>query len=423
VAADGGSSRSAISPRESGNRAVTRSILRSGNLSAVARAVAGGPEPISRADVAGTLGVTKSTASRLADELVAGGVLAELPATPTGRGRPSVPLVLSPNLAAVGLQVNTTFLCARVVNLQGAVVSERREEGDFRGSRPRPVLRRLDRLVQNLLAELDQAVEVVGCGLAVPGIVDIEAGLLLTAPNLGWSEVRPADDLDPGVAGGVALLLGNEADMAARAVTETAPGRPSGLRDFIYLSGETGIGGAVVLDGQTMPGRHGWAGEIGHVCVDPDGPPCRCGSTGCLELYAGRQAILTAAGLAADSSPREVVALALGGSTDAEDALARAARSLAVALAGAINILDINVVVLGGHLAQVAEVVGPRLRQQLGSRVLSARWVAPEVAVHGADDSLGATGAAFTQLGQVLDDPAGWFSPIVADPAAGPRRG
>ena len=99
--------------------------------------------------------------------------------------------------------------------------------------------------------------------------------------------------------GGLVPRIGNEADLAARTVAESAPGRPGDLSDFIYLSGEIGIGGAVVVDGRGMAGRHGWAGEIGHVSVDPDGPACPCGSTGCLERYAGKDAILSAAGLAA----------------------------------------------------------------------------------------------------------------------------
>ena len=106
---------------------------------------------------------------------------------------------------------------------------------------------------------------------------------------------------------GLVPRIGNEADLAARTVAESVPGRPSDLSDFVYLSGEIGIGGAVVVDGRGMAGRHGWAGEIRHVTVDPDGPACPCGSTGCLERYAGKEAILTSAGLAASSAPADLV--------------------------------------------------------------------------------------------------------------------
>jgi predicted NBD/HSP70 family sugar kinase len=391
--------------------AVRQSTLRSSNLAAVARTVVGTGTPLSRADVASALGVTRSTASRLVDELVSAGVLTEMEARhPSGRGRPGTPLSASPRVGALGLQVNTTFLSARVVSLRGELVAERRISGDFRASRPRPVLRRLNRLGARLLAELDGGIDIVGTGLALPGIVDSPAGVLLVAPNLGWSDLRPGDYVNAGVAPGAAIRLGNEADMAARAVAEVAPGRPGPLKDFIYLSGETGIGAAAVLDGEVMTGRHGWAGEIGHVCVDPLGPQCRCGSTGCLELFAGRQAILAAAALERDTSLREVAALARAGHRQASSAIDRAASALAIALASAVNILDINVVVLGGHLAQIADLVGPRLENDLMNRVLSARWVHPRVEAHGDDDSLGATGAALAQLNRVIDNPGDWIS-------------
>ncbi len=391
--------------------AARQSTVRSANLAAVVRTVLGSGRPLSRADVAAVLGVTRATASRLADELVSAGVLAELEVrNPSGPGRPGTPLAAAAGIGALGLQVNTTFLVARVVNLRGEVVAERRTTGDFRASSPGRVLKRLDALGARLVAEVEPGLELVGTAVALPGLVDASAGMLLVAPNLGWSDVRPGDHLAAGTAPGEEVLLANEADMAARALAEVVPGRPGPLQDYLYLSGETGIGAAVVVQGQIMAGRHGWAGEVGHVCVDPEGPACRCGSTGCLELYAGRQAILAAAGLAEDTSPHEVVTLARAGNADVGRAIDRAAAALAVALGGAVNILDIDVVVLGGHLAQIADVLLAPLEEGLRRRVLSARWAPPRVEVHVADDGIGATGAALTQLNRVIDDPGGRMS-------------
>ncbi len=395
-----------------GQGAVRQASLRTTNLAAALRAVLGSVDPVSRAGVAGALGVTRSTASRLVDELVDSGVLVELdPGAASGRGRPGVPLRASPRVAALGLQVNTTFLAARVVNLRGEVLGEHRETADLRGSQAPEVLLRLDRLAGLLLDDLAGSIDLVGAGLALPGIVEADSGRLLVAPNLGWSDVRPADHL-PGLADltrAQPLLLGNEADLAASATAEVAPGRAGPLQDFLYLSGENGIGAAAVLGGQLLTGRHGWAGELGHACADPHGPVCRCGSTGCLELYAGRQAILAAAGLPPGTSPRELADLARAGHVGATRAVDAAATALAVVLGGAVNLLDLNVVVLGGHLAQLSDVLAPRLEQQLARRVLSARWVPPRVEVHGTDDALGASGAAFVPLRRVVDDPGTWI--------------
>lgn len=387
-----------------------QSTLRETNLALVVQTVFGSPTPLSRAGVAAATSMTRSTVSRLVDDLIAGGVLTELeqPAV-IGPGRPAIPLSPGTGLAALGLQVNAGYLAARVLDLRGQVVSERLEDGDFVSSNPTATLSRLGRLASEVLGDVPDGVRLVGAGLALPGIVSAGSGHLLLAPNLGWSDVDPAQHLGPDVLGSLALRVGNEADLAARTVAETAPGRMGPLRDFIYLSGEIGIGGAAVLDGQVMTGRHGWAGEIGHVCVDPSGPQCRCGSTGCLERYAGRQALLEEAGLSTDAGPRELEEAFRAGEPAALRAVQRAARALGVALAGVVNVLDIPVIVLGGHLGQVGELLRPELERQLRARVLSAHWVEPSIETADGDPAPGATGAALLELSKVLREPARWL--------------
>jgi predicted NBD/HSP70 family sugar kinase len=149
---------------------------------------------------------------------------------------------------------------------------------------------------------------------------------------------------------------------------------------------------------------------MGHVCVDPDGPACRCGSTGCLEQYAGRRALLSAAGLPADASPGELAERASAGDHAARQALETAAGALGVALAGVVTVLDIPTVVLGGHLGELTDLLRPDLEDHLARQVLSARWRRPTV--HAADDgpAPGATGAALRALGDVLVDPAHWLT-------------
>jgi predicted NBD/HSP70 family sugar kinase len=353
--------------------------------------------------------MTRSTVSRLVDDLVGAGILAELePASAKGPGRPGTPLVAGRRLAALGLQVNAGYLAARVVDLSGHVVAQQLDFDDFVGSEPAVALATLERLAEQVLALLPDTVRIVGAGMALPGIVSPDSGHLLLAPNLGWSDVYPARLLSGGALAGLPLRIGNEADFAALTVAEVAPGRPGGLKDFIYLSGEIGIGGATVVDGKVMAGRHGWAGEIGHVSVDPAGASCPCGSTGCLERYAGKHAILAGAGLSADSTPREFVERARSGDARAVDAAARAAWALGIALGGVINVLDIPDVVLGGHLGQIAELLRPDLERRLRTRVLSGRWVQPTIIAAEGDSAPGATGAAMRELSTVLGDPARW---------------
>ena len=390
--------------RTSEETGARQSSLRSSNLALVLRTVCAADGPLSRADVAVRTQTTRATAARLVDELVAGGLLdeGERLALPR-RGRPATPLLPGGRIGALGLQVDAGLLAARVLDLRGRVVAERVEEDDLVGSDPARTLARLGALTTALLAGLPAGLRLVGGGLALPGLVDVGRELLLRAPNLGWSDVPAVDLLAAHLPDGLRPVLGNEADLAARTVAETAPGRPGPLRDFLYLSGQIGIGGAAVLGGRVMTGSAGWAGEVGHVCVDPEGPACRCGSTGCLEQYAGRHALLAAAGLPLDTPPAEVVARA--GDADVRRALDAAARALGVAVAGVVNVLDLPAVVLGGHLAALAEPLRPRLEELLGRRVLSARWRRPVVEAVTGPPAAGATGAALRALGDVLADP------------------
>lgn len=391
-----------------------QSSLREANLRLVLSTVCAAETPLSRAGVAATTHMTRSTASRLVDELVAGGLLTEL-ARPAGSGpgRPATPLgVARGTVAALGLQVNAGFLAAQVVDLSGATLAARVVAGDFVGSSPSQVLARLADLAREVSAQAAPAPRFVGARVALPGLVTSDPGTtLLRAPNLGWSDLDVAAGLGPLLTPAgetIPVRLGNEADLAALTVATTAPGRPGPVADFVYLSGEIGIGGAIVLDGAVMSGRHGWAGEIGHVCVDPDGPACRCGSTGCLEQYAGRRALLRAAGMP-HATPAELVEAVRAGDATARAALGAATRALGVALAGVVNVLDVPTIVLGGHLGQLADVLEDDLRDLLATRILSAGWVPPAIA-SATDPTAGARGAALRELASVLAEPARWLA-------------
>ncbi|GAA2502156.1 ROK family protein [Terrabacter carboxydivorans] len=402
--------------------------LRHANLALVVRTVLGADVPPSRADVAAATSLTRSTVSRLVDELVAGGLLEEVGSATAGTadrpgrvgivdgsdgagrqgrpGRPATPLVASRGrFAALGLQVGVGHLAARLVDLSGTVLAEQRVTADLSGTRPNDAFRRLCTLARHVLDAVPDGCRVVGAGLALPGIVDVVDGRLLSAPNLGWEDVRPAPALEQAL-GDLPLRVGNEADLSAYGYAHPAPGKDRGPQDFIYLSGEVGIGGAVVVGGELVTGRHGWAGEIGHVCVDPDGPACRCGSTGCLEQYAGRVALLSAAGLDAGASPVELLGRVREGDAVASDAVRAAVRALGIALAGVVNVLDLPTVVLGGHLAQVGELLAPDVEAALGRRVLSAHWVTPRVDIAPDDPAAGATGAALLALEGLVRHPA-----------------
>lgn len=389
--------------------AARQGSLREHNLVLVLRTVLDGRNgtPPSRADVAAATGLTRATVSALVDRLVAGGLLAELAPTVTQRaGRPAVPLTAPRgSLAALGAEVNVDYLGVRVLDLAGEVLGERLQDGDFRGSAPQEVLGLLAALVDDALTDLGD-VPLAGTALALPGLVDRGAGTLRVAPNLGWRDVDVAALLaqaSPRLAAQPPRLA-NEADLAARA--EAAARRAAGAegQSFVYVSGEIGVGAAVVLDGEIFAGRHGWAGEIGHTLVD--GVP--------LERVAGQDAVLRAAGLDPRAGADALADALRRGDDAARAATAVAGGALGVALANVVNLVDVPLVVLGGSYARIAdEVTGP-VEAALAAHVLAAPWEAPrvEVAVAGAFPAL--TGAALAVVSDVVADPSAWLDSAAA---------
>lgn len=391
-----------------------QSSLRTSNLALLASRVFSSPEPVSRADIAAETGMTRSTASRLADELVAIGLVRELdPVASSGPGRPAVPLLPARGtFVALGLEVNVSRMAVRAVDLAGQVLAERIVVDDFSSSDAPAVLGRLADLLEPIAAiGAVGSARLVGATLALPGLV--RDNTLLRAPNLGWSDIRPAEVLAPVLDRlGAGLVVENEADLAALTTARVRPGAPGEHRDFIYLSGENGVGAGIVRNSEVWLGANGFAGEIGHIQVDPKGPECGCGNRGCLERFAGRRAILNAAGLPRGAGSEELLKACEDDASPhherARRAVDAAADALGIALGTAINILDIPAVVLGGHLAPLTGLLAPPLQKILSRRVLASRWSAPQILPAPDDETPGATGGAWSLLEGVIADPAAW---------------
>lgn len=382
--------------------AARQHTLRERNLELVARAVFEVPEPLSRAGVAAATGLARATVSTLVDQLVAAGLVRELPAVTGGRaGRPAVPLVPAPrSVVGLGLEVNVDYLGVRVLDLTGDVVSEQVVPGALHDSDPAVVLGRLGRLAREVSdGVVASGMTVAGARLALPGLVDPRTGLLEVAPNLGWSSLDPVPLLG---LGDVAVRIANEAKLAALA--ELAGGSDVAAPDsFIFVSGDVGIGGAVVVDRELFLGERGWNGEIGHVVVDPAGPRCSCGAFGCLEQYAGKEAMMRTAGLPPDSPLAALVTRQAQA-----DVLLPAGRALGSALADFVNLLDVGTIVLGGAYTELLPWLRADVEAVLADRVLAAPFVDLDVRAAQAGPHAALTGGAREVLRAVLAAPAAW---------------
>ncbi|MEW1747674.1 ROK family transcriptional regulator [Streptomyces angustmyceticus] len=405
----------------------TQHGIRRRNLARVLQTVAA-QGPLSRPAVAARIGLTRAGVAPLVDELLRAGLLVGTGrAAPSGRGRPGGELAVSDRgPAGIGAEIGVDHLAVCAVDLRGRVRARVAADAANRQSAPGPVLRRLSALLAEVTDRIAaEGLRPAGLAVAVPGLVARGATTVVHAPNLGWRAV----DLAPELAGATVpadgspalpLTVENEANLGALAEIRLggSDGRPAPPPDFVHVSAEIGIGAAVVVDGQLLRGARGFAGELGHVPVRPEGPVCDCGGRGCLEQYAGEEAVLRAVGLApgqaaAHPGPGARTGLlarrAAEGDTAVVRALHEAGTALGIALAGAVNLLDPRAVVLGGALAGLAPWVLPSLERELALRTAVAadpeRAGGPLVTVSrlGADGPL--LGAAHAALQAVLDDP------------------
>ncbi|MEU8023427.1 MULTISPECIES: ROK family transcriptional regulator [Micromonospora] len=400
--------------------AVRQGSLRELNLAVVLGRIAAAPRPPSRADVAASTGLTRATVSAVVDDLIAGRLVAESePAPRAGAGRPARGLVLAGSgPAGLGLEINVDYLAACVVDLAGEVRHHTVRRADLRPVSPADALARLVTLAADARADAEgQGLTLAGVALAVPGLVG-DAGLVRLAPNLGWRDVAVPELLadHPPLAGPVPgvppLVVDNEANLAAVGELHADPTGPA---SFLHVSGEVGIGAGIVLDGALFRGVRGWSGEIGHIPVQPQGRPCRCGGRGCLEQYAGQEAVLAAAGLdradlPADTAAARLADLAAAGHPAALAALAEAGQALGVAVAGVVNLLDLDTVVLGGGYALLTPWLRPAVLAEVSRRVLTAGWAPVTVRPSTLGPEAAVVGAAGSVVRRIVAEPVGWLT-------------
>ncbi|GAA3888657.1 ROK family transcriptional regulator [Streptomyces lacrimifluminis] len=376
----------------------TQQGMRRRNLARVMHTVSA-EGPLSRAGVASRIGLTRAAVSTLVDELVRSGLLEELgPERPGRVGRPGSALAVSGRgPAGIGAEVGVDHLAVCAVDLRGAVRARAVRHHANRGRSPEPVIEELTGLVREVIAEVErEGLWPAGLTVAVPGLVARDGRTVVRAPNLDWN----ATDLGALLPTGFPLTVDNEANLGALAELWLGDGTPP---DFLHVSAEIGIGAAVVVDGRLLRGTRGFAGELGHVPVHPDGPECACGGRGCLEQYAGEEAVLRAAGVEAGEDRVGLLAeRAAQGDRDVRRALDGAGTALGIALTGAVNLLDPEIVVLGGALSGLAPWLLPSLETELARRTAGPAC-AVSVSRLGPEGPL--LGAAHSVVRAVLDDP------------------
>ena len=368
--------------------------------------------PSSRSSLVTATGLTRSAIGGLVGELVDLGLADEQVALSDGSpGRPSpVVRVDRSRFGVLAVEIGVDELAVALVGLDGAVVRVQRVER----SRQR-------RELGDVLADIATLAERIGCcdevvggrrvlaiGVAVPGLVRSDDHVIAVAPNLHWRDLDFGPLLREALGLNLAVYVGNDADLGALA--EATLGVGVGAGHLVFVSGEVGVGGSVIIHGTRLAGRSGFAGEFGHLPVNPTGEQCGCGSIGCWETEVGERALLRRAGLDLDGGAAEVdrlLELAAASDPMALAALDEEGRWLGIGIAGLINAFDPDVVALGALFHRILPLVRTALDDELSAR-----------RIHGLDRSVRIVGAAFGPEATLMGAAELAFEPLLADPAA-----
>ena len=368
---------------------------------------------ISRADIARHTGLARSTVSEIVETLFPTGLIAEVGVGPSRGGRPPMVLEFKDDAYAIlGVDVGAAHVSVALTDLRGSVLAWEHHNHPVRTD-PRGTRALIMELCDACLSTWKPGIRrLVGIGVALPCPIDPRHPDRLSEVVLpDWHGHSGLDVLTTRYK--VPLLVDNDANLGALAERWWGAGR--GVDDFAYIKVATGIGMGQVIRGQIYRGATGVAGEIGHVAIDPNGGPCICGLRGCLATLVGAPALVERARALLADYPGSVLAgaeptidsiedAALAGDPLALALVREAAEHLGIAVAGLLNIMNPAMVILGGGLARLGDVLLDPLREQVRSRTLISSLVACEVRTSELGTRATAVGAATMVLEAALAD-------------------
>jgi glucokinase len=290
---------------------------------------------------------------------------------------------------AIGVDLGGTNLRIAAVDDQGTLV-EKVTLGTKVSLGRDHVIDDMCKSIQQLLEKYRNAATLLGIGIGVPGIIDMQSGLLRESPNLpGWADYPVRAEIERRLK--TVVILENDANVAG--LGEKWLGAAKDFDDMAMLTLGTGVGGGLILRGSIWHGMSGMAGEFGHTNVEPEGHPCKCGNRGCLEQYASATAIVRMARETIAANPASALAraahedvefssksiynLAIQGDEEAKKVFRRAGRALGIVLSAMVNSLNLPIYVVGGGVSSAWEAFSPTIFEELRWRSMVYAATAP----------------------------------------------
>ena len=328
--------------------------------------------PLSRAALAGRIGLTRSTVSRIVDELSTDTLVKEAKLSPSPKGRPGMLLELDPRGgSAIGLEIGVNFLSILLTDFTANVLWRERVELP-EDARWEAYFFRAEELIQKATGiASEHNLRLMGIGVAVWGLVDHAAGVIRFAPNLKWHDLSIKEMWQAKFQ--VPVYLENDANTSALGEYYFGAGRH--VEHFIYLSMDIGVGGGIISNGKLFRGASGFAGEIGHMLIDPAGVQCNCGKTGCLETLVGRKVILQKyrrmTGDGQMLTLEDVIRRGRSGDKAARAVFQEAGDVLGIGIGNLVNIFNPQRIILGWSLGQAYDLLLPTLEESLRKNCLT----------------------------------------------------
>ncbi|MFC0330860.1 ROK family protein [Paenibacillus sepulcri] len=322
--------------------------------------------PLSRAQISEQTGLNKATVSSLVQDLIDAHLVIETGPGESSGGRKPVMLVFRGSAGyAIGIDLGVNYIRGVLTDLEGAVISGR--ELTLKAHEIEDVLPKLNDCIESLIAAMPESpYGLVGIGIGVPGIVN-DQGDILFAPNLAWSHVPMEAIMRERF--GVPVTIDNEANAGAQGEQKYGAGR--GIADQIYVSVGIGIGTGIILGKELYKGASGFSGELGHLSIEMNGKPCRCGNKGCWELYASENALLEQAEPLGYGDLEALLAAAGRGDEKVIELLRRIGECLGIGIANIVNVFNPEVVIIGNRMSRAREWIGDAVRDAVSRRTLS----------------------------------------------------
>lgn len=319
--------------------------------------------PISRAEIARRMGLTRAATSLIADELMGEGLIEETTANATKRGRTPVPLTLRHDAGyAVGVYLNRDGCTAGLVDMCGMVLTKERLH--LEGTENRERLDILAEAIEGMQCRMNIPKEkMIGIGVSAPGPLDGENGRILNPPRFDlWHYTELGSILQQRL--GLPVYLENNASCLAR--YNQGKAETQGSENFLLLLVDSGVGSGVVSHGKILKGAGYFTSELGHTSIDYRGRSCTCGNVGCLEAYAAIPNLLRNTPF---SNWQEVMEF-FGKDPKAAELVELETDYLAAGVANMTNLVSVDTVLLAGDLLCGVETVAPILERKINSRTM-----------------------------------------------------